>query len=226
MNEKARGSTVDLRHSLINNLTLEDMVISENIANYTGSGFLGIDTLYDVASVNIEIKNCQALNNKGQVGFLDFRVAKPGMASLEFSEILALVTTNVHGRVQTAIISISATSYNFYEKDMYILLVIEGSNITGNNLNEYGAVYISVGEVSAIIKIINSKFISNIAENSGGGIRLLASSWSLDHRSYLKVHLEKVDFFHNTLKNDKDITANGWRPVCQCAKERSNNRYY
>ena len=208
LNEKARGSTVDIRHSLIHNLTLEDMVISENTANYTGSGFLGIDTLYDVASVNIEIKNCQALNNKGEVGFLDFRVAKPGMASLVVRN-----TSFSHHKCTwsctAAIISISATSYNFYEKDMYISLVIEGSNITGNKLNEYGAVYISVGEVDAIIKIINSKFISNIAENSGGGIRLLASSWSLDHRSYLKVHLEKVDFFHNILKNDKDITANG-----------------
>ena len=210
LNEKARGSTVDIRQALINNLTLEDMVISENIANHSGSGFLNVETSYDVASVNMDIRNCQAFNNTGKnkAGFLNVVVNKVGKATL------AVRNTSFSEHKCTwwcsgAIIAIYVRS-DLYENDKYISLDIEGSNITGNKPNQAGAVHVSVGKVNTIVKIINSKFVSNIAENSGGGIRLTANTWSFDQpRSYLKVNLEKVDFLHNILKNDKDNTANG-----------------
>ena len=209
LNENARGSTVDIRHALINNLTLEDTVISENIANHSGSGFLNVETSYDEAFVNIDIRNCQAFNNTGtrETGFLHFGVQNVGKATL----VVRNTSFSEHKCIwwcSGATIDIFVRS-NLYENDKYFLLDIEGSSITGNKPNDGGAVDITVGDVNTIVKIVNSKFVSNIAERSGGAIRLDSNFWTTDPRSYLKVNLENVDFLHNILKNDRDSTANG-----------------
>ena len=213
LNEYAHGSTVDIRHALVKNFTLEDIVISENIANASGSGFLDLQTLNDAVSVNIQIRNCRAFNNMGKsnAGFLNVWVGystKSGMATLVVKNSSFSQHMCRRWGCTAATIAISVRS-NFYEKDKYILVDIEDSNIIGNKPNEAGAVFVSVGDVNTIVKITNSKFLSNIAEKSGGGIYIETNSLLPHPSSYLKVTLKKVDFLHNILKNDRDTTANG-----------------
>ena len=173
LNYLAQGSAINLVHSVVNKFTLEEMFITENLANFSGSGVLDVRTSRKLStSIQLEIINCQIFGNTGNwgAGFMTLATkygVKPGNLKMLVKNSTIRNNTGFGWRSAGGITFYG--SLDLYEKNKSISIELIDSNFTDNVGLSAGGVYIAIGFSNVKVTVRNTVFLRNSA-HSGAGI--------------------------------------------------------